>query len=131
MGKYIRMQMMRLISKRRVCYLIAIATLVVLGLLSRQYDFIHVEVGDGIWAMMVFCLGRFLFPNIKLEHVAAMALAFSFIDEFAQLISWSWLVEIRSTTLGHLILGQGFEWIDLVAYTIGIIIAYIPARFLE
>lgn len=131
MGKYIRMQMMRLISKRRVCYLIAIATLVVLGLLSRQYDFIHVEVGDGIWAMMVFCLGRFLFPNIKLEHVAAMALAFSFIDEFAQLISWSWLVEIRSTTLGHLILGQGFEWIDLVAYTIGIIVAYIPARFLE
>lgn len=123
--------MMCHISKRRVCYLIAIVTLVALGLLSRQYDFIHVEVGDGIWAMMVFCLGRFLFPNTKLEYVATMALAFSFIDEFAQLISWPWLVEIRSTTLGHLILGQGFEWIDLIAYTIGIIIAYITAHFLE
>lgn len=118
-------------SRRRIYYAFAILILVVLGLLSRRFDFIHVEVGDAVWAMMVFCLGRFLFPNIKLACVAIMALAFSFIVEFAQLIMLPWLVEIRSTTLGHLILGQGFEWIDLLAYTIGILIAYLSALIVE
>ena len=43
-----------------------------------------------------------------------------FIVEFSQLITWSFLVEFRKTFLGHVMLGQGFLWVDLVAYTIGI-----------
>ena len=31
---------------------------------------------------------------------------------------------IRSTFLGHMLLGQGFLWSDLLAYTIGIAVIY-------
>ena len=46
-------------------------------------------------------------------------LAISFVVEAAQLYQASWINAIRSTTLGHLVLGSQFGWIDLVAYAVG------------
>lgn len=117
-------------DKIRLCYIVAAALLIPVGLLSRRVGWIPVETGDALWAMMVFCLLRAVFVKCKLWYVAFGALAFSFVDEFAQMISWQWLVQVRSTTLGHLILGQGFAWIDLIAYTFGIGFAFILARTL-
>jgi len=109
-----------LMNKKRLYYFLAIILLIIIGISSRKFTCIPSQAGDAIWAMMVFCLGRFLFVKMKLWKVALLSLAFSFIDEFAQLIQWSWLVELRSTTLGHLLLGQGFLWEDLIAYVVGI-----------
>lgn len=105
-------------------YLFALALIVVLGLSSRKVGWIPVETGDALWAMMVFCVLRLLLPKVKLAGVAAAALAISFADEFSQLIQWPWLVSFRETTIGHLMLGQGFLWQDLVAYVVGIAVIY-------
>ncbi len=117
-------------DKLRLYYIVAVVLLIPIGLLSRRFSWIPVETGDALWAMMVFCLLRAVFVKRDLRYVAIGALAFSFADEFAQMISCRWLVQVRSTTLGHLILGQGFAWVDLVAYTFGIVFAYILARIL-
>lgn len=117
-------------DKIRLCYIVAAAILIPIGLLSRHFSWIPVETGDALWAMMVFCLLRAVFVKCDLRYVAIGALAFSFVDEFAQMISWQWLVNVRSTTLGHLIQGQGFAWVDLIAYTLGIGFAFILARTL-
>ena len=114
-------------DKTRLCYIVSVALLVPIGLLSRRVSWLSAETGDALWAMMVFCLLRAVFVKRDLRYVAIGALAFSFADEFAQMISWRWLAQVRSTTLGHLILGQGFAWVDLVAYTFGIGFAYILA----
>ena len=40
--------------------------------------------------------------------------------ELSQLLSWPWLQDLRGTRLGALVLGQGFQWADLIAYAIGV-----------
>lgn len=55
---------------------------------------------------------------------AMAALITSFAIEFSQMLTPDWLVKIRSTFLGHMLLGQGFLWSDLLAYTIGIAVIY-------
>ncbi len=101
--------------------LIGIAVLIPLGLISRQIDSIPSETGDALWAMMVFCIWRIILHRKKLSTIALISLISAFLVEFSQLITWPFLVAFRKTFLGHMMLGQGFLWIDLLAYTIGII----------
>lgn len=101
--------------------LIGIAVLIPLGLCSRQFNSIPNETGDALWAMMVFCIWRIILHKKKLTTIAIVSLISSYLVELSQLITWSFLVEFRKTFIGHIMLGQGFLWIDLLAYTIGII----------
>ena len=116
---------------KRILYIIAILFLILIGLSSRKISMIPEETGDGLWAMALFCFLRFLFINQELERIAIATLAISFAVEFSQLIRWEWLVAFRSTFIGHMLLGQGFVWWDLLAYIIGVLLAYLIARLLE
>ena len=101
--------------------LIGIAVLIPLGLCSRQFNSIPNETGDALWAMMVFCIWCIILHKKKLTTIAIVSLISSYLVEFSQLITWSFLVEFRKTFIGHMMLGQGFLWIDLLAYTVGIV----------
>lgn len=119
------------LAKKRICYLMAVGALIPLGLMSRRVEGLPDQVGDMLWTMMVFCCWRILLMRSRLERVAVVTLAFSFLVEFQQLIRWDWLVSLRSTTLGHLVLGQGFLWLDLVAYVLGTLLIYLLAKMAE
>ena len=110
---------------------IGIVVLIPLGLLSRQVGWIPAETGDALWAMMVFCLWRIILFRCRLSTVAVISLAHSFLVEFSQMHTCPWLVSFRSTFIGHMMLGQGFLWIDLLAYVIGIACIYIIFRVIE
>ena len=110
--------------KLRICYLAGIAVLIALGLLSRRVRFVPAACGDALWAMMVYCCFRIVLIRKPLVISAAAALIASFAVEFSQMLTPDWLVKIRSTFLGHMLLGQGFLWSDLLAYTIGIAVVY-------
>ena len=107
-------------KQKLIVSLIGIVLLITLGLLSRRVAWIPAETGDALWAMMVFCFWRIILCRKPLLTVAVVSLATAYLVEFSQLITWPWLVSLRSTTLGHLVLGQGFLWVDLLAYTIGV-----------
>ena len=111
--------------------LIGIVVLIPLGLYSRHITWLPKETGDALWAMMVFCFWRIILVKSKLRTVAIVSLAHSFIVEFSQLLRWQWLVSFRNTFVGHMMLGQGFLWTDLVAYMIGITIIYWVFKALE
>ncbi|MBQ2055794.1 MAG: DUF2809 domain-containing protein [Bacteroidaceae bacterium] len=104
--------------------IIGIILLIPIGLISRRIGWIPTETGDALWAMMVFCLWRIVLHNKKLPLVAIVSLAHCYLVEFSQMITWRWLVSFRQTFIGHMMLGQGFLWIDLLAYSIGIIVIY-------
>lgn len=104
--------------------IIGIILLIPIGLISRRIGWIPAETGDALWAMMVFCLWRIVLHNKKLPTVAIVSLAHCYLVEFSQMITWRWLVSFRQTFIGHMMLGQGFLWIDLLAYSIGIIVIY-------
>ena len=111
--------------------LIGIAVLIPLGLWSRQIDSIPNETGDALWAMMVFCIWRIILHRKQLMTIAIVSLISSYLVEFSQLITWPFLVEFRKTFIGHMMLGQGFLWVDLLAYTIGIVCVVGIFKFLE
>ena len=72
---------------------------------------------------MVFLGLSLLLPQRPAPVRAAAALAFCFMIEFTQLHRRPWLDEVRATTLGSLVLGQGFLASDLLCYTVGVGIA--------
>lgn len=69
---------------------------------------------------MIFIGFGFLFPKIETKELAVISLLFCYGIEMSQLYHAPWIDSIRATTLGGLVLGYGFLWSDLIAYTIGV-----------
>jgi hypothetical protein len=65
---------------------------------------------------------------MSVKSSALLSLLFCFMIEISQLYQAEWINDIRNTRLGGLILGQGFLWIDIVAYTAGVIIGALFER---
>lgn len=115
-------------ERRRLWQLAAIVAAIALGLASRAFPQFVPEVlgkypGDALWAMMiVFGLGLFAVRTAPWK-LALAGLLVCFGVEFSQLYQAPWIVDIRTHTLGHLVLGSHFGWFDLVAYTAGVAVA--------
>ena len=116
-------------ERKRIYYVLAIIFSIVLGLASRYMNvlpnFIVNHAGDIFWAMMVYFLFRFIFVHKSPFTAFCLSFIFCFVIEFSQLYQADWINTIRSTLLGALILGKGFLGVDLIRYSIGIVIAYI------
>ncbi len=78
------------------------------------------HTGDALWALMVFLGIAFIKPALPGPRVAVAALAFAWVIEASQLYQANWINAIRATTPGQLVLGTGFQWMDLLAYALGI-----------
>jgi hypothetical protein len=76
--------------------------------------------GDALWALVVFLGFGFVFCCSSTVRNALLAVSFSWAIEFSQLYHAPWIDGIRSTRLGHLVLGSVFNVPDLFAYVIGI-----------
>jgi len=97
------------------------------GLASRRYPWFFPQLlldypGDAFWAMAAY-LGLVLIrPSIGVRHAATGALAISFAVELSQIYHDDRIDGIRRTLFGRLILGSGFDWLDLAAYVKGVLI---------
>jgi hypothetical protein len=121
---------------QRRAYAIAFLGAVVIGLASRKYPGLFPQVlgkypGDALWALMVFCGWGFVLNGGSTVKLAAYALATSYADELSQLYQANWINAIRSTTVGHLILGSTFSWFDMLAYTVGVGVGVVGKEALE
>lgn len=85
-------------------------------------------VGDTLWASMIVWWLGVLAPAVRLPVRGIVALAICFAVETSQLYHTTTLDAIRGTTVGHLVLGSGFDPRDLVAYTVGVLAAAIAER---
>ncbi len=108
-------------NKLRLKYLLCVAAVIAAGLVSRKIPAIPLWVGDALWAVMIYLMMRVVFVHATILKIALWSLAFCFAIEISQLYQAPWINNIRSTLIGHLILGQSFLWSDLVAYTGGIL----------
>lgn len=116
-------------SRARSRYLTLALATIVLGLAVHLYGgalgaAVQDVVGDALWAMMVAWWIGVLAPDAPVLQRSAVALAIAFAVELSQLYHAPTLDAIRSTTLGHLVLGSGFDPRDLVAYTLGVLLAF-------
>jgi hypothetical protein len=69
---------------------------------------------------MVFVGFGFLFPRASTLLIALLALGVAWGVEFSQLYHAPWIDAIRATTPGKLVLGNTFNWPDLIAYAVGV-----------
>ncbi len=73
---------------------------------------------------MIYVLIRMIFINGKASQIILISLLTCYGIEFLQLYQGEWMIELRKTLFGRYVLGQGFLWTDIVAYTFGIAIAF-------
>ncbi|WP_032725488.1 DUF2809 domain-containing protein [Bacillus sp. FSL K6-1560] len=112
-------------KRNRWIYAVFTILIIGLGLGSRAYsrvlpDTLNTYLGDSLWAAMIFTGCGFLFRRLKTMITGIISLSFCFVIEFSQLYHAEWIDQIRDTSLGGLVLGYGFLWSDIEAYTIGI-----------
>lgn len=121
--------------RARLIYGFLVVITIVLGLASRYFaqtlpEFIYNHAGDTLWATMVYFGSRFLFYNKDRSLSIVIAILFSFIVELSQCYQAPWINTIRATRIGALVLGSGFLWIDLVRYTMGVILGWSIDHFI-
>ncbi|MDZ4514425.1 ribosomal maturation YjgA family protein [Bacillus cereus] len=112
-------------KRNRVVYALFTIVVIILGLSSRKFAFalphlLNGYLGDALWALMIFTGFGFLFPKTETKKLTFISLMFCYGIEASQLYHAEWIDSMRATTLGGLVLGYGFLWSDLVAYTIGV-----------
>jgi hypothetical protein len=80
------------------------------------------RLGDALGAMIVWWLAA-LAPAARplLRNTAALGICVAV--EVSQLYHAAALDAFRNTMVGHLVLGSGFDPGDLVAYTVGVLVA--------
>ena len=69
---------------------------------------------------MIYILTRIFLIKHKPIQIAILSLIICYGIEFFQLYQADWIIAIRKTLLGRYVLGQGFLWTDLAAYTFGV-----------
>ena len=123
-------------KRNRILYAVLAAACIGLGLASRAFRadlpaFLGEYAGDTIWAMMVYFLFAVLLARKPVWLVSLCALVFSYGIEFSQIYHAPWIDSVRATTLGGLVLGQGFLVSDLICYAAGILIALLIDTLIE
>jgi hypothetical protein len=74
---------------------------------------------------MIYILTRIVLINNKPFQIGILSLFVCYCIEFFQLLQAEWIIAIRKTLFGRYVLGQGFLWTDLIAYTFGIAVTLI------
>ncbi len=106
-------------------YLPIMAVLIALGLPARVIStslpaWYVLYFGDYLWAMLLFFGFALVFQKMSPLKVGGVTLLFTYAIEISQLFHPQWLQNFRSMPLFGLILGYGFLWSDILAYTLGI-----------
>jgi len=121
------------LNRNRFIYSLAVIIVMGAGLLSRKFSYIFPEIvndylGDSLWAVMIYGMVAFIFKNRPIKWIATCSILFCYAIEISQLYHAPWIDSIRNTRLGGLVLGFGFLWTDLLAYTLGIGFAILIER---
>lgn len=121
--------------KCRIYYIVTVFIVLILGMSSREFSdslplFISNHVGDGLWASMIYFGLRAMLMNKNLFWSFWISMIFCFCIEFSQLYQASWLTGVRNSLIGSLVLGKGFLILDLIRYSVGIVLSLLIDRYL-
>jgi hypothetical protein len=81
-------------------------------------------VGDFLVVILIYCFLRAFF-NIKITVAAIATLLFAFTVELLQYLNIIQILGLQDSRIMNIVLGNLFEWIDLLAYALGICLVLI------
>lgn len=122
-------------ARNRWIYAAMMAVTVVVGLSTRSVlrpvigSFWAANLGDALWAVLVFLLIVFIRPSISTNTAAITSMFVAVAIECSQLVQTPGLNQLRRETPVGLVIGYGFSWGDLVAYLCGIAAMWTAERW--
>ncbi len=84
-------------------------------------------IGDLLVVILLYCFARSFF-NIPVIPAAIAVLIFAYLIEFLQYVDILHLLELQNSKAANIIMGNLFEWIDMIAYTLGIALVLLLER---
>lgn len=101
-------------------YTLVLFVIEVLIALYVHDNFVRPYLGDYLVVMLLYC-GVRTFINASPLKIALAVLLFAY---FIELLQYFHLVDrlgLAGNTVAKTVMGYGFEWLDLLAYTLGVI----------
>ncbi len=91
---------------------------ILIALFVRDH-FVRPYVGDYLVVILIYCAVRTFF-NTSIITTSIGVLLFSYLVEILQYFHIVDKLGLEKNTIAKTIIGDGFDWIDLAAYTLGI-----------
>lgn len=89
--------------------------------------FIRPYVGDVLVVILIYCFIK-SFLNFSVNAVALFVFIFSFTVEFFQYVNLVEKLGLSNNKAARIIIGTSFSWLDLICYTVGIVIVIIVEK---
>lgn len=83
-------------------------------------QFIRPYFGDFLVVMLLYCFLK-SFVKVSVLVATSLVLAFSFAIETAQYFNTVEKIGMQDSKIATVVLGNSFAWMDLLAYTLGIL----------
>jgi hypothetical protein len=90
-------------------------------------DIIRPYIGDVLVVILIYCFIK-SFLILPVFTVALFTLLFSFCVEFLQYLNIVEKLGLQESKIARTVIGTSFAWIDLVCYSVGIIIVLIAEK---
>ena len=107
-------------------YLIIATILFIIEIFIAVYvhdDFVRPYIGDLLVVILLYCLVR-SFLKISMSIACLSVLLFSYLIETLQYFNFVQLIGLGHSQAANIIIGNYFTWIDIVAYTLGILLVF-------
>ncbi len=85
--------------------------------------FIRPFVGDFLVVILLYFFAK-TFWNASNKTIAISVLIFSFVVEILQYFKIVEILGLKGNRLAEIVIGTSFSWLDLVAYTLGVLTVY-------
>ena len=85
--------------------------------------FVRPYVGDFLVVIFLYCLVR-AFLKVSVLQACIGVLLFSYFIEIMQYFDWVTRLGLQDNRLARIVMGVTFEWHDLLAYTLGVMLVY-------
>ena len=80
-------------------------------------------IGDLLVVILIYCFCKSFF-NAPVIITALSVLLFAYAVELLQYLNFIHYIGLQQSRLANIILGNSFEWIDMIAYTIGTLLIF-------
>jgi len=85
--------------------------------------FIRPFFGDFLVVILLYFFAK-TFWNASSKTIAISVLIFSFVVEILQYFKIVEILGLKGNRLAEIVIGTSFSWLDLVAYTLGVLTVY-------
>jgi Protein of unknown function (DUF2809) len=119
-----------MLTFKRNYFLLAIIIFIIEILIALYVKdrIIRPYVGDMLVVILIYCFIK-SFLNLPILPVAIFVLLFAFTIEFLQYVNIVEKLGLQKSPIARTVIGTLFEWIDLIAYIVGIAIVLVVEKF--